>query len=202
MPGADFFTRLGLFAVKGYFDPDLCARVRSELRSASALPATVRKVSDAYVVDQSVRRTNYLTVSADTKSLVAARLRAVQPALERHFRMTFTGCENVQFLRYAPGDFFLPHQDSSSDPEAPKFARERRVSIVLFLNGQTEEPGADSYGGGCLTFYGLFDDPRWKTYGFPLTGEEGLLIAFRSDVFHEVTPVAHGERCTIVTWFV
>jgi SM-20-related protein len=34
-----------------------------------------------------------------------------------------------------------------------------------------------------------------------LIGEPGLLVAFRSDVLHEVEAVTHGERYSIVSWF-
>jgi hypothetical protein len=43
---------------------------------------------------------------------------------------------------------------------------------------------------------------RLKTYGVPVIGEAGLLIAFGADMVHAVTPVTHGERYTIVSWFV
>jgi hypothetical protein len=55
------------------------------------------------------------------------------------------------------------------------------VSVVSFLNGEAEAPGGDGYCGGALTFYGLLRDPRANQLGFPLAGEAGLLIAFRSD---------------------
>jgi hypothetical protein len=35
----------------------------------------------------------------------------------------------------------------------------------------------------------------------PLIAEPGLLIAFPSDKWHEVKPVSHGRRFTVVTWF-
>jgi SM-20-related protein len=79
--------------------------------------------------------------------------------------------------------------------------RERQVSAVIFLNSAAEARGPESYSGGALTFYGLIDGPCWRGYGFPLVGEQGLLIAFRSDVLHEVTVVTRGERYSIVTWF-
>jgi predicted 2-oxoglutarate/Fe(II)-dependent dioxygenase YbiX len=34
-----------------------------------------------------------------------------------------------------------------------------------------------------------------------LAGEQSLLVGFKSDVKHEVTPVTSGERFTLVTWF-
>ena len=79
--------------------------------------------------------------------------------------------------------------------------QQRQVSVVLFLNSESEIPNPDAYAGGSLTLYGLLQEPLWEKYGFSLKGETGLLVAFRSDVFHEVIPVTEGERFTVVSWF-
>jgi SM-20-related protein len=42
---------------------------------------------------------------------------------------------------------------------------------------------------------------QWKNIGLPLDARAGLLIAFRSEVFHEVQPVTHGQRLSVVGWF-
>ena len=196
MPRSDFFTRLGLFVANGFFDAELCARLRRELRAAQCEPAKVYGDDRQNAVNRSVRSTSWLKVTANTSSLVDARLGALLPMLEGHFRVPLRGWQDVDFLRYAQGDFFQSHRDANPHAEAPDYLQARRVSIVLFLNRE----GVD-YGGGSLTFYGLLEDPRWASYGFPLRGEEGLLVAFRSDVLHGVTPVTHGERLTLVTWF-
>ncbi|MCA1578026.1 MAG: 2OG-Fe(II) oxygenase [Acidobacteria bacterium] len=36
---------------------------------------------------------------------------------------------------------------------------------------------------------------------FHFVGERGTLIAFRAETTHEVTPVTHGERYSMVSWF-
>jgi len=201
MPTADFFGRLGLFVRKNFFDAELCARLRSETRRAAGGQAMItRKGTD--LIDESVRRTTWVEVPPSTNVFVESRLSTLKPMLERHFCVVLKGYEPTQFLIYKGGDFFLPHQDSQTDPEASTCVRQRRVSVAIFLNGEAQEPKQDFYGGGSLMFYGLIgDDPRWKPCGFGLSGEAGMLIAFRSDVLHEVTPVIHGERYTIVTWF-
>lgn len=200
MPAADFFRSLGLFAVKDFFDVAWCERLRLEAFSASKSHATVVKKS-LERLDEGVRKTKWARVSAPTTATVKARLLAVKPRLERHFNMKLAGCEEPQFLAYKPGDFFRLHHDNADDPDALAYVRERQVSAVIFLNSEAEALGPESYCGGALTFYGLMDDPHWKTYGFPLVGERGLLIAFRSDVLHEVTVVTRGERYSIVSWF-
>ncbi|MGH7775214.1 MAG: 2OG-Fe(II) oxygenase [Candidatus Binatia bacterium] len=201
MPTADFFGRLGLFVLRDFFDAELCARLRSETCLAAGGQAMItRKGTD--LIDESVRRTKWVEVPPSTNVFVESRLSALKPMLERHFCVVLKGCERPQFLIYKGGDFFLPHQDSQTDPDVSPCVRERRVSVAIFLNGEARKPKQDNYGGGSLTFYGLIDDdPRWKPCGFGLIGEAGMVIAFRSDVLHEVTPVTHGERYTIVTWF-
>jgi len=200
MVGPEFFARLGLFIVKDFFDAELCARLRLEARSSSGVAAKVRK-GNSETVDEMVRKTNRTQMSAATTRIVQTRLLDLKPQLERHFEITLYGCETPQFLRYEPGYFFGPHKDVAADPDAPESMRARRVSVVTFLNGDAALPGVHGYTGGSLTLYGLIDDENWKTRGFPLAGLPGLLIAFRADTIHEVTPVTSGERYSIATWF-
>jgi predicted 2-oxoglutarate/Fe(II)-dependent dioxygenase YbiX len=201
MPRADFFARLGLLAVKDFFDADCCARLRSEVRSAASTRATVRGQGTHYLVDPSVRSAGWAEVSAATLSFVGERLARLKPVAERHFGMPLTGYQQPQLLIYREKDHYRPHRDCSREADDSGFAKERRVSAVIFLSSEAEGPREGAYCGGALTFYGLIDDPRGSNRGFPLSGEAGLLIAFRSEVVHEVTPVTAGERYTIATWF-
>jgi SM-20-related protein len=200
MPTSTFFASLGLFVVKDFFDAELCARIRSELRVATGSPGRIYK-RGTVLIDEKKRSTKRVEVDAPTMSCVEERLQSLKPALESHFHLVLTGCETPQFLVYREGDFFRQHLDQAPEPDDPQYLQERRVSMVVFLNGQAEEPGPDSYCGGSLKLYGLIDDPLWKACGFPLIGEPGLLVAFRSDVLHEVEAVTHGERYSIVSWF-
>jgi len=200
MPAADFFRSLGLFVAKDFFDLAWCERLQLEASSASKSHATVVK-KGIERLDEGVRKTKWAGVSTPTISAVRAHLLAIKPRLESHFNVTLADCEEPQFLTYKTGDFFRLHRDNADDPDAFAYVRERQVSAVIFLNSAAEALGPESYGGGALTFYGLIDDPCWKTYGLPLVGERGLLIAFRSDVLHEVTVVTRGERYSIVSWF-
>jgi SM-20-related protein len=200
MPAAEFFRSLGLFVVKDFFDGAWCERLRLEAASASKSHATVVRKS-LERLDEGMRKTKWAGVSAPTRSAVKVRLLDVKPRLERHFNVTLGDCEEPQFLAYKAGDFFRLHRDNADDPDAFAYVTERQVSTVIFLNSGAAAQGPQSYGGGALTFYGLIDDPRWKSCGFPLVGEQGLLIAFRSDVLHEVTVITGGERYSIVTWF-
>jgi SM-20-related protein len=198
---ADFFTRVGLFVIKHFFDAELCARLESEVCNVISVPATIRKEGFTHLVDETVRKTNRAKISATTKTMVQTRLLNLKPQLEQHFDVTLRGCESPQFLVYKSGYFYGPHRDSSADSDAPEYVRERRISVIIFLNSDAALLGRDGYSGGSLTLYGLIDDAGWKSYGFPLIAQPGLLVAFKSDTIHEVTPIIAGERYSIVTWF-
>ena len=201
MPNADFFALLRMFVRRGFFDAALCAQLRNEIRSVDRTAATVRRQGSVYAVDPQIRSAQWGEVSRSSISLVESRLLALQQEVARHFDLALAGCQPPQFLAYRPGDFYRPHRDSSSEPDAARRAKERRVSVIIFLNSESGERREDSYGGGSLTFYGLLSDSRSESFGLPLAGEEGLLIAFRSEIVHEVTPVTDGERYTIASWY-
>jgi SM-20-related protein len=117
-----------------------------------------------------------------------------------------SACGPLQFLAYGVGDHYKPHRDHYDESvqradEKTGTPKARRVSAVIFLNNRSEITTPNHYGGGALTFYGLFDNPTGDTIGIPLEADEGLLITFPSGMLHAVAPVTHGERYTIATWF-
>lgn len=199
MPEAEFFQRLGLFVIPEFLDADACAALRRTVCSSTQSRTQVLADGRSLALKESVRRVERADVpSADTAAL-AARLAELKPRLEEHFGLTLDGVQWPDFLIYRTGAFFRPHRDRSAAPEAPSFSRERRVSVVLFLNGTGEEDGA--FEGGALTFYGLCEDPRACGLGLPLRARERLLLAFPADTVHQVTPVTRGVRYSVVTWF-
>jgi predicted 2-oxoglutarate/Fe(II)-dependent dioxygenase YbiX len=202
VPTAEFFTRLGLFVARDFLDPDTCAHLRQEVKEAEKVPGAVGAESGRYEIDPQSRRTNIADVAADAEAVIDERLSAITPEIERHFSVRLEGRQRLQFLLYREGDFFEAHRDRNPSPDAAEFSRRRQVSVVVFLNGEAEEPAPDAYGGGSLTFYGLLGEQGDRQVGLPVVGETGLLVAFDSNLTHAVTPVTHGERYTVVTWLV
>ena len=149
-----------------------------------------------------LRSTLQVEVGDSTDSLVRAKLLDLRPLLGRHFGVELSDCQPLTYLIYGPGDFFEPHKDESQRPGAPEHVRRRRVSAIVFLSDEDWGGRGGEYAGGSLGFYGLLKDPRCAHVGLPLKGRAGLLVAFRSDVFHQVTPVTRGERYTVVSWYV
>jgi SM-20-related protein len=201
MPDSDFFRRLGLFVIDGFLDPAECANFRSEVDAAPAVPALIAVGGENGLVDEGYRHAKRAAVSKLTTSRVRSRLLGLQPQLAQHFRVPLAGCESPEFLAYDPGCFFRAHTDSSSHPDHVDFLKSRRVSLVLFLNPESRDTAEGCYVGGQLTLYGLLDGAHWEKCPLPVNGEAGLLVAFRSNLIHEVKPVTIGRRYTIVTWF-
>lgn len=202
MPSSAFFKRLGLFVDPNFLDPQFCAAYLAEAQTCPCEPALLTRYGEA-VTDGSRRKTGQLQISTPTITAIKNRLLAVKPIIEQHFHLNLYDLEPPSFYRYQVGDFFGVHRDVI-DPELPgsQFEKNRSVSLIIFLNSMSSEPSAQTFGGGTLTLYGLLDDPRSQSYGFPLEPEQGQLIAFRSDLWHEVKPVTHGERFSIVSWFI
>jgi SM-20-related protein len=201
MTKSDFYSSLGLFIEKSFFDTELCERIRREMYTAGGIPGRYVK-GDKILYDDKVRKTRQKRVSDETVSFVKERLLEVKPLLESHFAKVLSGCQDPVLLYYKKGDFFLPHYDKGNKPENPKDTRDREVSVVVFLNSEDDNPDENSYSGGSLRLYGLRDDPLFKNHGFHIIGKTGMLLAFRSEILHEVTPVKEGERYTAVSWFV
>lgn len=195
MPSTRFFERLGLFMRPAFLDPNACARMRADFELAAWKKGTVARAEQLECLDENVRKVRCVDVTEKMWRGIRSDLLALKPELEQHFGATLTGCHGPDFLVYERGAFYTPHLDSGTH------YGQRRVSLVLFLNGSSDEQTPDGYTGGELTFHGLLSGAEWEKCPFPLKGEPGLLVAFRSDTVHEVRPVMSGRRYTIVGWF-
>jgi SM-20-related protein len=200
MSNIDFFSIAGCFVFKKFLTLPQSKQLIAEASTAEfAAAKIVDPLDDSVYLSEDYRKTKAIKTSKATRVELYEKILALKPEIERHFDLALEGCEVPQILMYQPGDFFKVHRDQ--DTNGKTRTKDRKVSAVLFLNEQTTEPRTGSYCGGSLNLYGLFDGPGWGDKGFPLGGQAGLLIAFRSHLLHEVTPVSHGKRFTIVNWF-
>ena len=188
---------IDLLQIPDFVDADALGEILDELRAASGGAATVLSREAQGTVMAGVRRTTRVAVPPETRTRLAGLLMARKPELEAHFGVALGTCEDPQFLRYETGDFFVAHQDGNTSLVFDD-SRHRRISCVLFLSTPADEPAPETYGGGALVFHGPFSQPNLRV---PVQPPPGTLVAFRSETTHEVTPVTHGERYTIVTWF-
>jgi predicted 2-oxoglutarate/Fe(II)-dependent dioxygenase YbiX len=183
--------------IPGFLDAATREEIAAEMRAAGGGSATVYGKESAGAVDSLVRNATRLAISARTSDLVVRLLLEGRAALDQHFGAALTQCEPPQFLRYVTGDYFVAHQDGNT-PLIYDDSRFRKVSIVIFLSCKSREPEPGSYGGGALLVHGAYAESYRRS---ELEGEPGTLVAFRAETTHEVTPVTHGERYTIVSWY-
>lgn len=194
MSAPDLAAHFHLFLLRNFLDAGACAKLRAELIESPTTQAPVYIQGTEGTIHENVRKTTSLHPSAETIAQIHSHLTKQKQALETHFDLSLNDCEPPQFLRYVKGDFFVRHQDENTNQRDFEHLRLRRISIVIFLNDFSIEPHDGCFSGGTLNFY---DGPAT----FNLTGETGLLVAFRADTFHEVIPVTSGERFTIISWF-
>ncbi|HEV2668507.1 MAG TPA: 2OG-Fe(II) oxygenase [Blastocatellia bacterium] len=188
--------------IEGFLDAELYQSLVQESRSSQYRQSQVYfTFKTEPLLDTSRRNVREMKVSKETRSLIAERLMAFKPSLEAHFGVKLTACERPSFLYYTVGGLYIAHTDSSNEPGCPDGVRNRQVSAIMFLNDQANSDHAEGYHGGSLVIYtpdyGVdSDDP-----GVRIFGKAGSLVAFRSNVFHEIQPITAGERFSIITWF-
>jgi predicted 2-oxoglutarate/Fe(II)-dependent dioxygenase YbiX len=141
--------------------------------------------ADGFVVDRQVRRTLEVDVDATTAEEVERSLADVCEPVSRFFGIPLSGEEGPGFLRYLAGGFYRRHCDVLPDA-GEDFPR--RISVVMFLTSAGEECE-----GGTLRIY--------QPEPLDIAPKAGTLVAFPSDVPHEVLAVTAGVRDVIVDWF-
>lgn len=187
---------IDLLHIDNFLDAATRAQIVAELNASHGAPSTVLSADGAGRMDPA-RKSTRVAVSPETCARVREMLMDRRAQIEAHFGVRVTECEEPQFLRYEAGDYFVPHQDGNT-PLLWDDSRFRRISCVVFLSQPSDEEAPGTYGGGALVFHGPYNGPRLRV---PARAEPGTLVTFRSETTHEVTPVTHGVRYTIATWF-
>ncbi len=188
--------QFNLHLAGSFFDVETCQGLIGEMRRSSSSPALTYAKDNLGSVDERVRKVARLMPSPETVEYVKRRLTAYREKIEEHFKFNLNGCEDPQFLRYRVGDFFVAHQDGNTGLMRLDTDRSRRISISIFLNQQSERSEPNAYCGGSLVFSDWRNGAECR-----LACEAGTLVAFRSEVTHEVVPVTDGERYSIVSWY-
>src|SRR4051794_1446165 len=134
-------------AVNSFLSPAECSGLRDELRHAAGFQATVLSPEPEGTIRPLVRRTTRMSMPANIAAQITALLMAQKDTLARRFGHALSSCEPPQFLRYLPGDFFVPHQDGNT-PLIHDHSRFRKVSAGVFLRTFSHTPPPGSYGGG------------------------------------------------------
>lgn len=196
MPKSHTTDHFDLYLVSNFFDAETCRDLIAETRTSTASPAVTYGQGSSGEVKERVRKVTRAQPSEKTITRVTQRLMDHRERIAEHFGVSLSHCEEPQFLCYRTGDFFVAHQDGNTGLVSLDSDRSRLVSVSMFLNRQSATAEGDSYSGGSLVF------SDWRSNKkFELAGEAGTLVAFRSEITHEVIPVTQGERYSIVSWY-
>jgi len=194
-----FIDMYGLLLSPNFFDARACQQIIEEGEASESKPATVYGYGDLGSVDDRVRKSSRLMLTSTTMEFLNHRLKEHKKKIEQHFSVSLNDYEEPQFLRYDVGDFFVAHQDGNTGLLRLTSDAERKVSVVIFLNSQKADPDPASYCGGSLKFSDYRMESQYREFELP--ADPGTLVAFRSELTHEVTPVTHGKRYSIVSWY-
>jgi SM-20-related protein len=186
---------LDVFSINNFIDPHVCDELRAAAKQSVSVPAQVTKSKGR--VDIEMRRTRRLNVLPQTEQ-IEAYFQELKPQLETYYDIRLSGFEKLQFLLYREGDFYKRHADKNDKVDSPAYIKARCISVVIFLNDEGQRGQLDSYTGGTLVLWNHRDS---QSIGLRVKGETGKVIAFPSDLIHEVEPVQSGERYSIVNWF-
>lgn len=140
--------------------------------------------ADGYRVEDAARCAFEVDVDETVVDEVHRSLGAFRPEVEQFHGVPLPGQEGPGFVRYQCGGFYRRHRDVV--PGHDEFPR--LISVIVFLTTAGVE-----FEGGALRIYG----GRMHE----ILPRAGTLIAFPSDVPHEVLPVTAGVRDAIVDWF-
>jgi predicted 2-oxoglutarate/Fe(II)-dependent dioxygenase YbiX len=176
------------------------ANVGAEIRQHRPIPATVYRSRGA-VVDRNVRDCSVSQVPEPLNRLLLRRLADAAPVFGRYFSESLSGFETPQLIRYRRGSHFGLHRDDCPEAQAPELIRSRRVSVVVFLNNGRSAESSGDFDGGALVIY----EPRLVSAGreHRIVPEvrAGRLVAFPSNLWHQVLPVTRGIRLSIASWW-
>jgi SM-20-related protein len=188
-----------LLLIPNFLDDVMCRQLIQEAQACASNPATTYGADEVGRVNDRVRKAARLKLPATTTEFVKHRLIENKQTIEDRFSISLNNCEEPQFIRYDVGDFFVAHQDGNTGMLRLTSDAERRVSIVILLNPQSENAASGTYCGGSLKFSDYRAEKQYSEFHLPI--EAGTLAAFRSEKTHEVTPITHGHRYSIVSWY-
>jgi len=201
----EFFVDQGLiFAFPDFLRAAEIQNLHPLLAQQTTAKAPVVSQSPPFQHRQYDRKTAQIAVSDELRHLISDRMIALRAIFEGFFQVQLNGLEPPSFLKYLPGDYFKPHRDWQ-----PEFANHpgmshlppRQISTIVLLSHAVAQPHQmDQYSGGELVFYLPTEALGHRLIGLPLLPPCGTLIAFRSDLMHEVKAVLGGQRISVVAW--
>ncbi|MEM9549059.1 MAG: 2OG-Fe(II) oxygenase [Bacteroidota bacterium] len=193
------FIKNKILIIENFIHLDICNSIIKQIKDGELKKGKIL-VKDKTLVDESYRRVTSAIVDDNCVGIVSKRILEIMPSLEERFKTELNILQKPSFLFYKKGDFFKIHTDSSEDKNSLEDVKNRKLSIIIFLNTETKKIKPNSFCGGTLNFYKIDETIDFSNYKFEVHGEAGTAIIFKSDILHEVSQVTNGERFTVVSW--
>ena len=203
MPAAEFFNKFRIFSEKNFLDQEFCNLLCDEMSKAPQSNTTSFDSNGAGLIEdvEYTKRKDVLTLPNEILKKLEKKLIGKIPELEEQFGIEINGLQQITPSIYSTGDYAGPHTDNPPIADVPEYIRNRKASIVIFLNEESIVEKEGAYCGGNLTFYGLIEGKTFQNVGMPVVGEAGMLIAFPPNRTHQVTKVTAGKRYVIVSFY-
>ena len=183
-----------LYVKNNFVSQDICAKLMASQVHSNAKVFTK---SGSVELNEEIRKTFRAEIPIDIRKELNDLIEGIKDELNEFFSLTLNKFEPIQHLRYEQGHFFSKHTDHSV---YDSLAKDRLLTVLIYINSSdhyVKEP--NSFSGGELIIYGLHE--KFPNRGMPIFAQAGKIVAFPSQVVHEVTPITSGQRSSLVTWF-
>jgi predicted 2-oxoglutarate/Fe(II)-dependent dioxygenase YbiX len=177
--------------------PKQCAQFIAAMNAAPTKPGMVlRDGRETLALDTRVCLEH--DVSSETRTALLARVSPLLDEVLESFGLASGLTNGPYFVSYGVGAFFRLHQDTGHHAGEPKVVADRLLSLVLYLNGRETTGKVPAFDGGALAVY----DPDLPGAAGRqiIVPQQGMLVAFRSDSFHEVLTIHEGIRYAVLLW--
>jgi predicted 2-oxoglutarate/Fe(II)-dependent dioxygenase YbiX len=196
---------LRLWALPNLLSAKECASLRGEMDDAPPLKRAMA-TGEPTAHTPPLWRGHLAELPPDLVRDVALRVGTLLSPIAAAFGTPLSAVEEPRFVIYRRNDFCGSHRDNPGEPRVGEPIARRRITVVLFLNsgkrlagksdGSNDEP---TFSGGVLNVYGSGAEANGQT-PWPVSGQQGSLVAIRADQPYELTRVTAGRAYVVTAW--
>jgi predicted 2-oxoglutarate/Fe(II)-dependent dioxygenase YbiX len=165
--------------IKGVLSKQDCDHIR-KIAEPNLQPSTV---GGDYELDNSERKSETAWIKASEDPIVDKLIRKCISTTDR----PFVNCEDLQVLRYKPGGFYKPHQDTFCEDK-----NRRMYTFIIALN--------DEYEGGETVFPNIKKQYRLEKGDALFFNTLNNYECMTAKAIHGGAPVKSGEKWVCNLW--
>jgi prolyl 4-hydroxylase len=165
--------------IKGVLSKQDCDHI-IKITEPNLKPSTI---GSDYELDNSTRKSETAWIKASEDPIVDKLIRKCVSTTDR----PFVNCEDLQILRYKPGGFYKPHQDTFSEDK-----NRRMYTFIIALN--------DEYEGGETVFPNIKEHYRLEKGDALFFNTLNNYECMTTKAIHGGAPVNSGEKWVCNLW--